>query len=85
MPSPANVWQLPRGERVVIEFNEGCQPVGPDSENLRSLGGKLIRSSQFSELETHNWRKVSTQKKEDIWATLMVGNVCFVTLEATKL
>jgi hypothetical protein len=66
----------------VIEFNEGCQPIGPGSENLRSLGGKLIRSRQFSEL---NWRRVSIQKNEDIWATLMVGNVCFVTLEATKL
>jgi len=50
----------------VIEFNEGCQPVGPGSENLRNLGGKLIRSRQFSELETHNWRRVSIQKNEDI-------------------
>jgi hypothetical protein len=29
--------------------------------------------------------RVSIQKKEDIWATLMVGNVCFVTLEAIEL
>jgi hypothetical protein len=69
----------------VIEFNEGCQPVGLGSEKLRSLGGKLIRSGQFSELETHNRRRVSIQKKDDIWATLMVGNVYFVTLEATEL
>jgi hypothetical protein len=85
MPSPANVLQFPRGERVVIEFKEGYQPVGLGSEKLRSLGEKLIRSRHFSELETHNWMRVSIQKKEDIWATLMVGNVCFVTLEAIEL
>jgi hypothetical protein len=66
-----DIWHLPEGERVVVQFNLSFQPIGPGSEKFRRIAGKIIRNGRFVKL-SGNWRKLPMERKEDMWTTLMV-------------
>jgi hypothetical protein len=72
--SPSQIWQIPNGEKVVINFNNSFQPTGPGSEKFRRIVGKLVRSGKFVDIRTKSWKKVPLQKKEELWSALMVWN-----------
>jgi hypothetical protein len=74
MASPNEIWQLPEGEKVIIEFNNQFQPIGPGSEKFRRIAGNLIKNGKFVDFRTKHWRKVPKQNKEDLWTALMVWN-----------
>jgi hypothetical protein len=42
-----NIWHIPEGERVVVQFNTSHQPIGQGSEKFRRIAGKIIRNGQF--------------------------------------
>jgi hypothetical protein len=71
---PSQIWQIPNGEKVVINFNNSFQPTGPGSEKFRRIVGKLVRSENFVDIRTKSWKKVPLQKKEELWSSLMVWN-----------
>ncbi|XP_062170564.1 uncharacterized protein LOC133876304 [Alnus glutinosa] len=67
--SPKDIWHIPAGEKVVIEFNTLYQPTGPGVEKFRRICGKIIRNGRFVHLHG-NWRKLPLEGKEDMWCTL---------------
>jgi hypothetical protein len=72
---PSQIWQIPNGERVVINFNNSFQPIGPGSEKFTRIARKLVWSGKFVDIRTKNLKKVPLQKKDEIWSALMVWNI----------
>jgi hypothetical protein len=66
-----DIWHIPKGERVVVQFNPAHQPIDPGSENFRRIARKIIRNDRFVQLNG-NWQKLLMEGKEDMWRTLMV-------------
>jgi hypothetical protein len=72
---PSQIWQIPNGEKVVINFNNSFQPTGPGNEKFRRIAGKLVRSEKFVDMKnSKSWKNVPLQKKEELWSALMVWN-----------
>ncbi|XP_062162146.1 uncharacterized protein LOC133869203 [Alnus glutinosa] len=67
--SPKDIWHIPDGERIVIQFNAAHQPMGPGSEKFRRICGKIVRNGRFINLHG-NWRKLPPEGKEQMWLAL---------------
>jgi hypothetical protein len=66
-----DIWHIPEGERVVVQFNPSHQPIGLGSEKFKRIAGKIVRNGRFVQLHG-NWRTLPTEGKDDMWRTLMV-------------
>lgn len=68
---PARNWVLPRGKKVVLQYNAAIQPVGRACNRFRLAEGKLIRSGSYIHMRDE-WAKVNRQIKQAMWDALMV-------------
>jgi hypothetical protein len=62
---------LPRGKKVVLQYNAALQPVGRASNRFRRAEGMLIRSGSYIHMRDE-WAKVDKQIKQAMWDALMV-------------
>ena len=71
MKATHKLWDIPDGQRIVLEYNPAWQPMGESANKFRGMTGKFIRSGNYIRL-SDEWKNVSNQAKEYIWDTLMV-------------
>jgi hypothetical protein len=64
---------LPRGKKVVLQYNAALQPIGRACNRFRRAKGRLIRSGSYI-LMRDEWTRVDKQIKHAMWDALMV---CF--------
>jgi hypothetical protein len=68
---PERNWVLPRGKKVVLQYNAALQPVGRACNRFRRAEGMLIRSGSYIHMRDE-WAKVDKQIKQAMWDALMV-------------
>lgn len=62
---------LPRGKKVVLQYNAAIQPVGRACNRFRRAEGKMIRSGSYIHMRDE-WARVNRQIKQAMWNALMV-------------
>jgi len=62
---------LPRGKKVVLQYNAALQPVGRACNRFRWAEGMLIRSGSYIHMRDE-LAKVDKQIKQAMWDALMV-------------
>jgi hypothetical protein len=62
---------LPRGKKVVLQYNAALQPIGRACNRFRQAEGMLIRSGSYIHMRD-KWAKVDKQIKQAMWDALMV-------------
>jgi hypothetical protein len=62
---------LPRGKKVVLQYNAALQPVGRACNRFRRAEGMLIRSGSYIHM-WDEWARVKKQIKQAMWDALMV-------------
>ncbi|XP_062162130.1 uncharacterized protein LOC133869188 [Alnus glutinosa] len=67
---PARNWVLPRGKKVVLQYNAAIQPVGRACNRFRREVGKMIRSGSYIHMRDE-WARVNRQIKQAMWNALM--------------
>jgi hypothetical protein len=68
---PERNWVLPRGKKVVLQYNAALQPVGRACNRFRRAEGKLIRNGSDIHMRDE-WARVNKQIKQAMWDALMV-------------
>lgn len=72
------IWDLASDEQILVTFNELCQPIGDEGNELKNFLGTLVRMPQHIGIHYPEWRKVPKEKKEDLWSIIKVH--CFNVL-----
>jgi hypothetical protein len=62
---------LPRGKKVVLQYNTDLHPIGRSCNRFRRAEGMLIRSRSYIHMRDE-WAKVDKQIKQAMWDALMV-------------
>ncbi|GJU78697.1 transposase, Ptta/En/Spm, plant [Tanacetum coccineum] len=62
------IWNLASDEKVLVTFNELCQPIGDEGNELTNFLGTLVRMPQHIGIHYPEWRKVPKEKKDDLWS-----------------
>ncbi|PWA65519.1 hypothetical protein CTI12_AA337240 [Artemisia annua] len=64
------IWNLASDEQILVTFNELCQPIGDEGNELTNFLGTLVRMPQHIGINYPEWRKVPKEKKEDLWSII---------------
>jgi hypothetical protein len=64
-------WVLPRGKKIVLQYNAATQPVGRACNLFRRATGLLIRSESHICMRDE-WARVDKVIKNAMWNALMV-------------
>lgn len=64
-------WVLPRGKKIVLQYNAAIQHVGRACNRFRRAEGMLIRTGSFIHMRDE-WAKVDKQIKKAMWDALML-------------
>nr|GEW00583.1 hypothetical protein [Tanacetum cinerariifolium] len=62
------IWNLASDEKVLVTFNELCQPIGDEGNELTNFLRTLVRMPQHIGIHYPKWRKVPKEKKNDLWS-----------------
>nr|GEU63135.1 hypothetical protein [Tanacetum cinerariifolium] len=62
------IWNLVSDEKVLVTFNELCQPIGHEGNELTNFLETLVRMPQHIGIHYSEWRKVPKEKKDDLWS-----------------
>nr|GEW33734.1 ribonuclease H-like domain-containing protein [Tanacetum cinerariifolium] len=62
------IWNLASDEKVLVTFNELCQPIGDEGNELTNFLRTLVRMPQHIGIHYPEWRKVPKEKKDDLWS-----------------
>jgi hypothetical protein len=62
---------LPRGKKIVLQYNAAIQPVGRACNRFRHATGMLIRSGSYIHMRDE-WARVDKNIKNAMWDALMV-------------
>lgn len=57
-----NVWNIPRGHRVVVNCNELNQPIGEEAGVLAKFLGMVARNGSLCSLSFKDWRLLIGKK-----------------------
>lgn len=68
----ADLWNLPQGQRVVVDCNTQGQPVGNEGGLLAQFLGTIARNGGICTLSHKDWRYVQKAAKDDIIAQVKV-------------
>ena len=53
----------------MVNFDETGQPVGDEGNEFNNFLGTLVKRPQHVSINCRDWRKISKDKKEDLWST----------------
>ena len=67
-------------DRILVNFDETGQPVGDEGNELTKFLGTLVKMPQHVSIDCRDWRKISKDKKEDLWSivTVITRNINFI-------
>jgi hypothetical protein len=68
---PERNWVLPRGKKIVLQYNAATQSIGRACNRFRRATGMLIRSESHIHMRDE-WAKVDKHIKKAMWDALMV-------------
>jgi hypothetical protein len=68
---PERNWVLPRGKKIVLQYNAATQPLGRACNRFRRQIGNLVRSGSYIHMRDE-WFRVNKHIKRAMWDTLMV-------------
>jgi hypothetical protein len=68
---PERNWVLPRGKKILLQYNAATQPVRRACNRFRRVTGMLVRSRFFIHMQDE-WARVDKQIKNAMWDALMV-------------
>ena len=60
------LWNMPPGQKVKVQFNDMHQGVGPEARTLASYLGTVARNCQLLPLNIQDWRRIPASEKERI-------------------
>ncbi|KAE8772037.1 hypothetical protein D1007_56012 [Hordeum vulgare] len=59
------VWNMPKGQRIVVKCNENSQPIGDEGAILGKFVGTVARNGGFCPLNINDWRDVKKNSGEE--------------------
>ncbi|VAI62208.1 unnamed protein product [Triticum turgidum subsp. durum] len=59
------VWNMPKGQRIVVKCNEDSQPIGDEGAILGKFLGTVARNGGFCPLNINDWRHVKKNSGEE--------------------
>ncbi|VAI04731.1 unnamed protein product [Triticum turgidum subsp. durum] len=59
------VWNMPKGQRIVVKCNEDSQPIGDEGAILGKFLGTVARNGGFYPLNINDWRHVKKNSGEE--------------------
>lgn len=59
------VWNMPKGQRIVVKCNENSQPIGDEGAILGKFLGTIARNGGFCPLNINDWRDVKKNSGEE--------------------
>ncbi|KAM3391478.1 hypothetical protein ACQJBY_012894 [Aegilops geniculata] len=59
------VWNMPKGQRIVVKCNEDNQPIGDEGAILGKFLGTIARNGGFCPLNINDWRHVKKNSGEE--------------------
>ena len=59
------VWNMPKGQRIVVKCNENSQPIGDEGAILGKFLGTIARNGGFFPLNINDWRGVKKNSGEE--------------------
>nr|XP_045085709.1 uncharacterized protein LOC123494334 isoform X2 [Aegilops tauschii subsp. strangulata] len=57
-------WNLPKGQRIVVQCNELNQPVGKEVARLGNFLGTVARNGKLCSLSYKDWRKIIGEREK---------------------
>ncbi|GKD00321.1 transposase, Ptta/En/Spm, partial [Tanacetum coccineum] len=61
------IWDMVN-DRIVVNLDETGQPVGDEGNEFTNFLGTLVKMPQHVSLKCRDWRKLSQDKKADLWS-----------------
>ena len=71
----AEIWDLHEDERVIVEVNAHCLPIGESACKLTRFIGSMVRMPSFAPLSYTSWPLMPAEKKEEMWRIVKVINL----------
>ncbi|KAM3189850.1 hypothetical protein ACQJBY_068231 [Aegilops geniculata] len=65
------VWNMPKGQRIVVKCNEDSQPIGDEGAILGKFLGTIARNGGFCPLNINDWRHVKKNSDKVRVSTIM--------------
>ncbi|KAM0916821.1 hypothetical protein ACQ4PT_009862 [Festuca glaucescens] len=59
------VWNMPKGQRIVVTCNEEGQPIGEEGAILGKFLGTIARNGGFCPLNINDWRDLKKNSREE--------------------
>ncbi|KAE8805454.1 hypothetical protein D1007_18540 [Hordeum vulgare] len=59
------VWNMPKGQRIVVKCNENSQPIGDEGAILGKFLGTIARNGGFCPLNINDWHGVKKNSAEE--------------------
>nr|CAD1842537.1 unnamed protein product [Ananas comosus var. bracteatus] len=61
------IWNLPKDERITVNFNNRWQPIGNEGRVLTSFLGIMARNANLTTLHIPNWRAFPKKEKKRLF------------------
>ncbi|KOM48208.1 hypothetical protein LR48_Vigan07g191200 [Vigna angularis] len=61
-----DVWNLPQNERIIVRWNDECQPIGDAGALFNRFLGSIARNFKAFPICYSTWKKIPKTYKEDI-------------------
>lgn len=58
------IWNLPKGQRIVVQCNELNQPIGTEAGRLANFLGTVARNGKLCSLSYKDWRKLIGEREK---------------------
>ncbi|KAG5531824.1 hypothetical protein RHGRI_026439 [Rhododendron griersonianum] len=68
----SDIWNLPPGKKVVVDFNATCLPVGEECGVFNRFIGTVARKPHLCPINCKSWHFVPNHYKEDCWSIIEV-------------
>ncbi|KAG5531820.1 hypothetical protein RHGRI_026439 [Rhododendron griersonianum] len=66
----SDIWNLPPGKKVVVDFNATCLPVGEECGVFNRFIGTVARKPHLCPINCKSWHFVPNHYKEDCWSII---------------
>ncbi|KAI8557091.1 hypothetical protein RHMOL_Rhmol05G0307700 [Rhododendron molle] len=66
----SDIWNLPPGKKVVVDFNATCLPVGEEGGVFNRFIGTVARKPHLCPINCKSWYVVPNHYKEDCWSII---------------
>lgn len=68
----SDIWNLPPGKRLALDFNATCLPVGVEGGMFNRFIGTVARKPNLCPINCKSWHHVPMHYKEECWSIIEV-------------